>query len=95
VTLTVRPPVPPRRSRLVLDLTQVNMHEATTRLSKLVELAERGERVLIARAGLPVAELVRVGPARADHVGEQRGGEARVRADFNAPMPELDEPFSN
>lgn len=38
----------------------VNIHEAKTRLSKLVARAERGERIVIARGGKPVAEL---GPA--------------------------------
>lgn len=38
----------------------VNIHEAKTRLSKLVARAERGERITIARGGKPVAEL---GPA--------------------------------
>ncbi|MBC7646191.1 MAG: type II toxin-antitoxin system prevent-host-death family antitoxin [Pseudopedobacter sp.] len=37
---------------------QVNMHEAKTRLSQLVEKAEQGEEVLIARGGKPVARLV-------------------------------------
>jgi prevent-host-death family protein len=36
----------------------VNIHAATTQLSKLVALAEKGERVTIARAGKPVAQLV-------------------------------------
>ncbi|HQW08436.1 MAG TPA: type II toxin-antitoxin system prevent-host-death family antitoxin [Steroidobacteraceae bacterium] len=39
----------------------VNMHAAKTHLSQLVARAEKGERILIARAGKPVAEL---GPAR-------------------------------
>lgn len=38
----------------------VNMHDAKTRLSQLVALAEKGERITIARAGEPVAQL---GPA--------------------------------
>lgn len=38
----------------------VNIHDAKTRLSQLVARAERGERILIARAGKPVARL---GPA--------------------------------
>ena len=37
---------------------QVNMHEAKTRLSQLVQKAEQGEEVLIARGGKPVARLV-------------------------------------
>jgi prevent-host-death family protein len=36
----------------------VNMHEAKTHLSRLVERVERGEEVVIARAGRPVARLV-------------------------------------
>ncbi len=40
---------------------QVNVHEAKTQLSRLLELVEEGETVVIARHGQPVAELV---PAR-------------------------------
>ena len=35
----------------------VNIHEAKTQLSKLVARAELGERIVIARAGKPVAQL--------------------------------------
>lgn len=38
--------------------TQVNMHDAKTNLSKLVERVERGEEIVIARNGEPVAKLV-------------------------------------
>lgn len=37
---------------------QVNVHEAKTHLSRLLELVENGETVVIARQGQPVAELV-------------------------------------
>ena len=40
---------------------QVNVHEAKSQLSRLLELVEAGETVTIARHGTPVAELV---PAR-------------------------------
>ena len=36
----------------------VNVYEAKTQLSKLLEMVERGESVTIARAGRPVADLV-------------------------------------
>jgi len=39
---------------------QVNVHEAKTQLSRLLELVEQGEAVTIARHGKPVAELVPV-----------------------------------
>lgn len=38
---------------------QVNVHEAKTQLSRLLELVEEGETVVIARHGKPVAALVR------------------------------------
>ena len=37
---------------------QVNVHEAKTQLSRLLELVEEGETVIIARHGRPIAELV-------------------------------------
>jgi prevent-host-death family protein len=42
-------------------MTQVGMHEAKTRLSELVERAEAGEDIVIARGGKPVVRLVPVG----------------------------------
>ena len=39
-------------------MRHVNVHEAKTKLSKLLEEVEGGERVVIARAGEPVAGLV-------------------------------------
>lgn len=35
----------------------INIYEAKTRLSQLVKRAEQGERITIARAGKPVAQL--------------------------------------
>lgn len=43
---------------------QVNMHAAKTKLSQLVEAAERGEEVLLARDGRPVAKIVSLAPER-------------------------------
>ncbi len=42
------------------DLETVNMHEAKTHLSKLVERVEKGEEIVISRAGKPAAMLVPV-----------------------------------
>jgi prevent-host-death family protein len=40
------------------DLESVNMHEAKTHLSRLVERVEGGEEIMISRAGKPAAKLV-------------------------------------
>lgn len=66
---------------------RVNMHEAKTHLSRLVDEAAAGHEVIIARAGKPVARLV----ALADEVKpKQLGllkGQLKVPDDFNAPLP--------
>jgi prevent-host-death family protein len=45
-------------------MTTVNVHEAKTHLSRLLERVEAGEEVVIARAGKPVARLTTIDPAR-------------------------------
>jgi len=49
-------------------MDQVNVHEAKTHLSRLLERVEAGEEIVIARSGKPVARLVALqaaGPSRA------------------------------
>ena len=72
---------------------QVNMHEAKTRLSKLVELVERGERVVIARNGRPVAELIPYAQTTGRRKGGQLKGKVWISPDFDAPSPEIEELF--
>jgi prevent-host-death family protein len=63
----------------------VNIHQAKTHLSRLVERVEAGEEVVIARAGRPVARLV---PFRGRTVPRTPGawrGRVRMAPDFDAP----------
>jgi prevent-host-death family protein len=66
---------------------QVNIFEAKTQLSKLVEMAERGEDVIIARAGKPVARLTKLTPEKRPIVFGLLKGEIHVADDFDAPLP--------
>jgi len=60
----------------------VNIHEAKTHLSRLVDTAARGEEVTIARAGKPIAKLVAYRPAiEARRPGAWRG-KVRMAPDF-------------
>jgi prevent-host-death family protein len=64
-------------------MRQVNVHEAKTSLSRLLEEVEAGEKVVIARAGEPVAVLV---PYQAAAKKRRLGlfpGEAKIHADFD------------
>ena len=63
-----------------------NMHEAKTRLSQLVEQAELGEEIVIARAGEPVARLVALRGGKRRALGRWRG-RVRMSDDFDAPLP--------
>lgn len=67
---------------------QVNIYEAKTRLSELVQRASRGESVVIAKGGTPLARLVPLNetPKRKIPYGAMKG-EIRIAADFDAPLP--------
>ena len=66
----------------------VNVHEAKSTLSRLLEAVERGERVVIARAGHPVADLVP--HRRADIVfGAARGSFVYDSEAFDEPDPDV------
>lgn len=72
--------------------TLVNMHDAKTNLSALVERALNGERIVIARAGTPLVDLV---PHQARQIKVGLGaGEFEFDAEsFDAPDPEIAELF--
>jgi len=65
---------------------EVNTHYAKTHLSRLIEKAILGEEVVIARAGKPVARLVRVAsPGGKRQLGSARG-QVVFRPGWDAPM---------
>jgi prevent-host-death family protein len=67
-------------------MTVVNVHEAKTHLSRLLERVEHGERIVIARAGRPIAVLQPLeAPAR------RTPGRDRIviHDDFDDPLPEF------
>lgn len=75
-------------------MVTINVHEAKTHLSKLLERVEAGESITIARAGRPVAELV---PLRKSDIvwGGMRGRIAYDEADFLGEDPETLELFED
>lgn len=64
-------------------MAQVNMHEAKTTLSRLVERAEAGEEIVIGRAGKPIAKLIPYVPERPKLVFGAMKGEIVVHGDFD------------
>lgn len=69
-------------------MTTVNIHEAKTHLSRLLERAAKGETVIIAKAGKPMAKLVPVDPPKVD-TSRRLGflkGHFKVPDDFDTMM---------
>jgi prevent-host-death family protein len=70
---------------------EVNIHEAKTHLSRLLERVAMGEEVIIAKAGKPVAKLVGLAEPNKRRVLGSAAGEFTVPDDFNDPLPKEDE----
>jgi len=66
----------------------VNLYEAKTKLSELVERAAAGEEIVIAKAGQPRAKLVPVPLQCAPRKGGFWKGKFEIPEDFDAPLPE-------
>jgi prevent-host-death family protein len=68
---------------------EVNIHEAKTHFSRLLQRVAAGEEVVIARAGVPVAKLVAVEPKKAKTrpLGMDEGT-IWIADDFDAPLPD-------
>jgi prevent-host-death family protein len=66
----------------------VNICEAKTRLSQLVDRAAKGDDVIIARAGRPIARLVAFRPPAAVRRPGRMRGRIRVARNFDAPLPD-------
>ncbi len=68
-----------------MPMDMVNVHEAKTHLSRLLARVSRGEEIVIAKDGHPVAKLVAV-PSRERKPGRLKG-RIRIGRDFDAPLP--------
>lgn len=66
----------------------VNMHEAKTHFSQLVNAAAKGREILIAKAGKPVAKLVSIQKKKSKVRFGVLKGKIRMADDFDAPLPE-------
>jgi prevent-host-death family protein len=69
-------------------MERVNVHEAKTHFSRLLDRVQEGEEFVIAKAGRPVARL---GPLARPGKRRRLGlldGKLKIPDDFNAPLPE-------
>ena len=67
-------------------MSVVNVHEAKTQLSRILDRVAKGEEIVIAKAGRPVAKLVPF-PGKPRKPGRCKG-KIQIADDFDAPLPE-------
>ena len=65
----------------------VNVHEAKTHFSRLLERVNRGEEIVIAKAGRPVARLVPYGEKPVKRIPGTAKGQVIIKRNFEAPLP--------
>ncbi len=68
-------------------MRQINIHEAKTHLSELVEEVARGEEIIIAKAGKPMARLVALAAPGQRRCPGSLAGRISIADDFDAPLP--------
>ena len=75
-------------------MSQINLYDAKTQLSELVERAAAGEEIVIAKAGRPRARLVALEAPPIERRPGLGRGKIQIGADFDAPLPmEIAEAF--
>ena len=73
--------------------TTVNVHEAKTQLSRLLDRAAAGEEIVVARAGRPVARLVALATPRSERTPGRLRGKISFADDFDGTPDWLVEAF--
>lgn len=68
--------------------TIINLYQAKTSPSRLVDRAAQGEEILIAKAGKPLAKLVPLTRPVLKHSPGGWEGQVRISDDFDDPLPE-------
>jgi prevent-host-death family protein len=66
----------------------VNVHEAKTHLSRLLNEVAAGKEIIISKAGKPVAKLVPLSDSRRERSMGMDRGRAWISEDFDAPLPD-------
>ena len=72
-------------------MLQVNVHQAKTNLSKLIQKVLDGEEVIIARGKLPVVKMVLVDNLKSKRQLGTAKGKIMISDDFNKPLEEFKE----
>jgi prevent-host-death family protein len=64
-------------------MKKANLHEAKTNISKLVDLACKGEEVIICKAGVPIAKIIAFSPEKKKRNPGLLAGKIVIKKDFD------------
>jgi len=67
--------------------SMINIHEAKTHLSRLVDEVCKGKELILAKAGKPLVKLVPLKPSKPKRTPGFLKGKIKIAADFDAPLP--------
>ena len=70
---------------------RVNIHEAKTHLSELLQRVMNGEEIIIAKSGTPIARLLPFKPAPQPRQPGPDAGLVTIAPDFDEPLPEFED----
>lgn len=72
-----------------MSRTTVNIYEAKTHLSRMIDRVAAGEEIVISRNGRPVARLCPLEPSKRNPIRfGLLDGQIKVAPDFDAPLPD-------
>lgn len=69
-------------------MESVNIYDAKTRLSQLVDKAAAGEDVIVSRNGKPLVRITALAPAKRRITFGVLKGKVKIAPDFDAPLPD-------
>ena len=71
-----------------MKIATMNIHEAKTHLSRLVDEVCKGQELILAKAGRPLVKLVPLKTVKPKRTPGFLKGKIRIAADFDAPLPQ-------
>ena len=71
-----------------MEKTTINIHEAKTHLSRLVDEVYKGKELILAKAGKPLVKLVPLEQSKPKRTPGFLRGKIKIAADFDAPLPQ-------
>ncbi len=72
-------------------MNKVNIHEAKTHLSRLIQEVLDGGEVIIARDNVPLVQLVLLDSAKSARILGTAKGKVTLAADFDEPLADFDD----